>query len=273
MNTHKESVTHVAIRKIIRALTIPLRMLRPVKSACYKVFIQKMPMNDFGSYDGYWDLRSEKRSNILYRFKYVLKRLPEHGKLLDIGCGEGTSLEYVPQHRPNLELIGVDGSGNAVKLTREKGIEARNFVFVVDKFDEHFQADFVVMFEVIEDIPNAEEILRLVGQIARQSVFISIPNTGYFVNRLRLLARRVPVTNVFFHIKEHIRFWTYHDFLYWCSRLGFTVVDIFAQYGTSYLSRSWPSLVASGLVAEIKVPEALFRNYRSMEGGAKKIAK
>lgn len=244
--------------KVLRGLAFPIRVIRVLRIIYYEVFVRDMPMKVFADYDDYWSRREQegKVAKCLYRYEYIVRRVPPRGKLLDIGCGEGSFLEYVRKHRPWLELAGIDQSTRAIETTRGKGFHAIRFVLGTDRFDDHnLEADFVVLMEILEHLPNAEETLLQAGRIAKQLIFLSVPNLGYFINRLRLLTGRVPITNVIYHIKEHVRFWTYHDLRLWCEELGFEVVDISGQYGLPLLWRWWPSLFASGLVAEIKAKQ------------------
>jgi len=82
-----------------------------------------------------------------------------------------------------------------------------------------------------------------------QKCIVSIPNLGYIGCRLRLLlGGRMPLTNIFYHIREHIRFWTVKDFIYWADKMGFKVEKIEGQYGFPVFWKLFPSLFASGVV-------------------------
>ena len=82
-------------------------------------------------------------------------------------------------------------------------------------------------------------------------MFIAIPNLGFWQNRLRLgLFGRMPVTGVFFHINEHVRFWTVKDFKVWTKAMGLNIVAI---HGSGYLSafrlgKRYPDLFAEDIV-------------------------
>jgi len=49
----------------------------------------------------------------------LLPLLPGSGSLLDVGCAGGEFLHFVRQHRPRLELWGIDHSAVAIRLQTE----------------------------------------------------------------------------------------------------------------------------------------------------------
>jgi cyclopropane fatty-acyl-phospholipid synthase-like methyltransferase len=55
---------------------------------------------------------------LLVPFQSVAAHLPEHGTLLDLGCGNGLFLALAKKSRPGLELVGLD-------LSKEKIVAAR----------------------------------------------------------------------------------------------------------------------------------------------------
>jgi methionine biosynthesis protein MetW len=237
---------------IKRVFLIPYNVL-------YQAFIRPMPLNDFENYDEYWSRRQTEGRMVksLYRYEYVVSRLPENGKLLDVGCGDGAFLEFLTRRKPGISVKGLDQAKKMVEMLVNKGIKCQQISLGIEDFaDIDFEPDWVTFMEVLEHIPEAEKVLLQISSIVKKSIFISVPNMGYLINRLRLLGGKVPITNIVCHIKEHVRFWTYSDFKYWCEFLGFEVVHISGQYyGFPLLWKFWPSLFAKGLIAEIKPSE------------------
>lgn len=79
---------------------------------------------------------------------------------------------------------------------------------------------------------------------------------GFFIHRLRLLFGKTPLVMIQVHVKEHIRFWTHTDFLYWCKYLGFSVCNYrvsasFRPFGID-LGNIWPSLFGAQIVYALK---------------------
>ena len=141
----------------------------------------------------------------------------------------------------NLSQHDIDGA--AINLgTPLRNLTERNF-------------DYVVMMEVIEHVHEAESLVLDTMEFSPKGIFITIPNAGYFIHRLRLMfGGRFPVTFVLFHMKEHIRFWTVKDFFQWSEHLNLKVTHYEGQEkGTRnplrlFMIRNFPSLFAAQLI-------------------------
>jgi len=100
-------------------------------------------------------------------------------------------------------------------------------------------------------MPNAEKILEYIYRKAKIGVFFSIPNSGYFIYRLRLLFGKFPKQWSVFP-NEHLRFWTLGDLKWWLCALGYKKYKIFCYKGIPILNILLPSLFAAGLVVYIE---------------------
>ncbi len=207
-----------------------------------------MPLTEFQDYDDYWDKRGRQEPK--YRFVWVAQRLPPCGTLLDVGCGDGAFLEHVRTQRPELRLKGIDGSPSAIEKLRLKGLEGDvvknlNTPNLAD-FDE---VDIIVAMELIEHLPEPELLMSEFLKTQADIFYITIPNLGFIVNRLRLaLGGKMPLTAIVYHIKEHLRFWTVRDFHQWADHCGFEVEEFAGQNGFAGLWRIWPSLFARQMI-------------------------
>jgi len=77
-------------------------------------------------------------------------------------------------------------------------------------------------------------------------VLISMPNTGYCVYRLRLLAGRFPRQWVI-HPSENIRFWTFTDIRLIAKLTGLEIVRL-SGMDCGRLGKWWPSMFAPALL-------------------------
>ncbi len=207
-------------------------------------------MQDFDDYDGYWEMRGDVGP--LYRYRYIAGRLPASGRLLDLGCGNGAFLAHARELRPALELMGVDGSETAVNQVRSRGISAEVADLSNPDLSIFGKFDCVVVMEVIEHLPRPELLMAEIWKMQPSILFVTIPNLGYYVHRLRLgLAGKMPITMIIHHIREHLRFWTISDFKYWSRQLGFEVVACRGQKA-SWLHRRFPSLFAPQVIYQLR---------------------
>ena len=92
--------------------------------------------------------------------------------------------------------------------------------------------------EVLEHILKVEELMMEIKKLNPKICIVTIPKLGYICNRLRLLlGGKVPITNVCFYIREHVRYWTVRGFKFWSNKLGFRVKEIKGQYGFPVLRK------------------------------------
>ena len=208
-----------------------------------------LPLDDFEGYDGYWEGRERggKTTEILPRWKLAVEKIPDGASVLDVGCGSGGFLMYLREQRPNCRVRGTDISQHAVDLARERGLDAFQADLTVDKLDDDY--DYITGFEMIEHVHEAEKVLVAMRDAMRRQLILSLPNTGYIEHRARLAVfGRFPNTQIKFHAKEHIRFWTVKDFRDWADHFDLDVVDIQGQWGLHFMP--WRSRPATLLAAD-----------------------
>jgi SAM-dependent methyltransferase len=135
---------------------------------------------------------------------YLLDQLPEHGRVLEIGCGGGRLLNTVARHRPSLALHGCD-------IRPLRGTPS-NFTFtLIDPLEptlpyEPDSFDAVVMFDVLEHLTDvagslgaARDALRPDGRLISFT-----PLEGQRVSFYRLY-RRLFGDDLYVKTKEHIQ--------------------------------------------------------------------
>jgi methionine biosynthesis protein MetW len=168
-------------------------------------------------------------------------------RVLDLGVGDGALLRYLIDHA-GVEGYGVDISEKAVAFCREQGlnvdladVNAPLASYVTEPFD------YAILSEIAEHVPDPERLLDELRPLVRKGIIISIPNTGFYQHRLRLLFGKFPLQWVVTP-GEHLRFWTHRDFLWWARQLGFTVARAVPYEGTPLLKDIQPGLFAAAFV-------------------------
>jgi SAM-dependent methyltransferase len=114
-------------------------------------------------HSNYFDyLQHKSRLGNIYRACFLYPRLDRilRGKVLDLGCGVGTFLEY----RPN--TVGADINPLLVKQCLTSGLEAHLMEAGVLPFESH-SFDGVVMDNVLEHIKDPEHTLQEVRRVLR----------------------------------------------------------------------------------------------------------
>lgn len=215
------------------------------------------PLDEYPDYEAYWQNRARdgRTSKVLHRHELIAKLLPQEASVLDVGCGDGTFGQHLAAVRPDCSYYGLDVSNASVELARGKGLAAavldpdKNLSEQVDR-----RVDVVTIMEVLEHVHDAEALFRSMQSLAPRSIIVTIPNVGFWAHRMRLaLFGRFPVTTIIFHMKEHIRFWTYKDFAEWVALFGMRIVGFHGQKGTGsrlndVFATRFPALFASQVI-------------------------
>lgn len=92
-------------------------------------------------------------------FKQISDRIPQGSSVLDVGCGRGDLLRYLRSRRPDLQLTGVDFSGNSAQ-----GIRFLQGDVLTLEIPERF--DFVVSLAVIEHVPDCVAFAKRLRELA-----------------------------------------------------------------------------------------------------------
>lgn len=181
------------------------------------------------------------------RAELTVKYIEPDSVVMDVGCGNGGTLLFINDRKATRKIIGVDFSSGVLALARESGIETHSAdISKTEELAKLPAADYILLFEVLEHLPNSEDVLRWATNHARKGVFFSVPNTGFFAHRLRLLLGRFPLQ---WRVRpsEHLRFWTVRDMKWWLEQLGYRDYVLKLYEGPSIINRLWPSLFAQGI--------------------------
>lgn len=243
-----------------------MKFLYSIKQAL--VYLFSYPVNHLEhfevDYDAYWEDKRGEHLGKLSRWQKqradlilsVLKETRTSVVLIDIGCADGAVLRYLKDNANVSRIIGADVSSSALVKARAHGVETilvgqdlQASVEVIPK------ADYILLLEVLEHMPDAERFLNEMLTKSSIGVFFSFPNTGYFLHRLRLLLGRFPL-QWRLHPSEHLRFWTYRDLKWWLTALGHTQYTIHAYEGVPILNTLLPSIFGKGLFVYIPKRQA-----------------
>ena len=116
------------------------------------------------------------RSERLLRAVWTHLNLPAHGRLLDIGCGNGSLLAYCHRIAPQWKLVGNElGDQHRARVEALPGVEA----FCSGAATEaHGHFDLLTMNHVLEHIPHPAQFLRgLCGKLRPGgALVVQVPN-------------------------------------------------------------------------------------------------
>lgn len=210
-------------------------------------------------YEVYWENKAGQGMGILspwrLRRAQVFASLVAQGdRVLDLGVGDGALLKYLIESR-GIDGYGLDVSPSAVEFCRRQGLRVDLADVnrpISDFLDGSY--DYVIMSEIIEHLPDPESLLSSLRPYVRKGMIVSIPNTGFYKHRLRLLFGRFPLQWVVTP-GEHLRFWTRADFHWWARQLGFVVAREVPYEGTPGLRSILPGLFAAAFVYMLRTSD------------------
>ena len=235
-----------------------LQGLYKIKEDLKKLF--NYPSVDFSvspcvNYDKYWETRGRNTRPILSdwqkkRADIVLKTIEKNSSVLDLGCGEGVFIKYL-EERAGIKGVGVDSSDKILDQAKSIGVPTIKMdITDLDGVKSLPEFDYIIGFEIIEHLSCPEGLLNCLRGKARKAMFFSIPNTGYYAHRLRLLFGKFPLQWAS-HPGEHLRFWTVSDVKWWLKSANFNIESLELYEGIPILNKIFPSLFAQGVVFKI----------------------
>jgi len=200
------------------------------------------------NYDEYW----KAKGDMLFtgRCPVFAGLIARGSSVLDIGCGEGTTLKFLEKELA-VKGSGLDISSEAVAMAVKKGISASRADVSSEDFRVREVYDYIIISEVLEHLPDPEALMEKVKGKFRKGLILSIPNTGHYIHRLRLLFGHFPVQWAY-HPGEHLRFWTLADFKGWLKERGFEIVAMKTHSGFLLLYKVWPGLFADSFIFMVK---------------------
>jgi methionine biosynthesis protein MetW len=126
-------------------------------------------------------------------FDAIANWVETNSSLLDLGCGDGSFLEFIRARRQAI-TYGVEIRDSAVLACVEKGLnviqqdlEGGLALFKDQSFDT------VVLSQTLQTIHQTERILREVVRVGKQCV-VSFPNFGHWSHRYAVALGRMPVS-------------------------------------------------------------------------------
>lgn len=238
--------------------------LYPSKEWIKRMYVypqSKIIPGDHFNYDAYWMEKrggqyigtlggwQQKRAKIASSIISTSK-----GKTInDIGSGAGEVLLYIKNHTDIETATCYDSSKYALEIASSVGLNAQLFD-INNKLDygKINHANFTIMFEILEHVAGAEELLRFAYDNSTMGVLFSFPNTGFFIHRFRLFFLGKFPMQWAKHPAEHLRFWTNKDLIWWLNAQGYKNYKIHYYVGIPVLKGLWPNMFAAGFLVYIK---------------------
>src|SRR5437868_6804981 len=147
-------------------------------------------MADVGApdyYDAYWKSEGWITSPPLRLIELFQEYVSPDDRLVDVGCGDGgTTGAWLNEH--GASYVGVDISQNAVRMARERGLDARVIQDAGNLPFEDASFDIAVSVEVLEHLFEPQRAVREIRRVLRPEglLIATVPNAAHWRNRLDL---------------------------------------------------------------------------------------
>ncbi len=150
--------------------------------------------------------------------------------ILDAGCGEGFTIEFLnksPKLLKKLKFYGIDSSERTISRAKEivpfADLKVGN-VYNLPYPDSFF--DLVICSEVLEHLKDPEKALLEVGRVSKKYLLLSVPNEPWFM--ISSLFSGQNILRLGKH-PEHINFWNVNDFIELVKKY-FTILKVITSF-------------------------------------------
>jgi len=152
-------------------------------------------------------------------FKIIANLIEKNTRILDVGCGDGTLMEYLKNDK-KIDIRGIEISKNNVQKCIGKGlivIEGDAEKDLGQFPDESF--DFVILSQTLQAFLNPEKVMSELLRVGKKAI-VTIPNFGYWKVRLHLLIKgTMPITRTLpdeWYNTQNLHMCTIKDFFNFC---------------------------------------------------------
>ena len=132
--------------------------------------------------------------NSRYDFPIIENWTHQNSKVLDLGCGDGTLLNYLKEKK-DIKGFGIEKNKDNWLLSLKNNIdviqmdlEAGLAGFETNSFD------LVILSITIQSMNHIEEIIHEMMRVGKE-VIITFPNFGYWKNRFQIMQGNMPVSD------------------------------------------------------------------------------
>ena len=127
-------------------------------------------------------------------FKIISDFIKKNTRVLDVGCGDGTLMEFL-QNNKEIDIRGIEISKNNSQKCVGKGltvIEGDAEKDLTQFPDGSF--DFVILSQTLQAFLNPETVIQELLRIGKKAI-VTVPNFGFWKVRLNLLIKgTMPIT-------------------------------------------------------------------------------
>ena len=189
-------------------------------------------------------------------FKIISNLINKNTRVLDVGCGDGTLMEYLKDSR-KIDIRGIEISKNNVQKCLSKGltvIEGDAEKDLLQFPDSSF--DFVILSQTLQAFLNPEIVIKELLRVGKKAI-VTIPNFGFWKVRLHLLIKgTMPITKNLpddWYNTPNLHMCTIKDFYNFCENRKIKLDKSLALHNEKISSINRLNLNTKNLSAELGI--------------------
>ena len=189
-------------------------------------------------------------------FKIISDFIEKNTRVLDVGCGDGTLMEYLKTNK-EIDIRGIEISKNNSQKCVGKGL----IVIEGDAEKDLTQFpngsfDFVILSQTLQAFLNPETVIQELLRIGKKAI-VTVPNFGFWKVRLHLLIKgTMPITKNLpdeWYNTPNLHMCTIKDFYNFCHDRGIKLNKALALHNEKISSINEMNLNIKNLSAELGI--------------------
>jgi methionine biosynthesis protein MetW len=189
-------------------------------------------------------------------FKIISDFIEKNTRVLDVGCGDGTLMEYLKTNK-EIDIRGIEISKKDSQKCVSKGltvIEGDAEKDLTQFPDGSF--DFVILSQTLQAFLNPEIVIQELLRVGKKAI-VTVPNFGFWKVRLHLLIKgTMPITKNLpdeWYNTPNLHMCTIKDFYNFCHDREIKLDKALALYNEKTSSINEMNLNIKNLSAELGI--------------------
>ncbi len=160
-------------------------------------------------------------------FAAIAKWIKPGAQVLDVGCGDGTLLNYLKESK-SAHVYGVELADDKVLACAQKGLNIvqQNLEGGLALFEDN-SFDTVILSQTLQTIHQTARILSEIARVGNECI-VSFPNFGHWSHRASVALGRMPVSKSLpyqWYDTPNVRVLTIADFEALAPAVGLQLLD------------------------------------------------